>query len=71
MGGLIDNLTGATADRAARAAALQRQQQDVANARQLSSAATQSATDGLVRKNARGRRLLADASASDLPTTVA
>jgi hypothetical protein len=71
MTGFVDMLTGASAKRAKKAEALQRQQQSVAEARQLSTAAAESARTGLVRKQPRGRRLLADAAASDLPAVVA
>jgi hypothetical protein len=71
MTGMINNLTGKTAKEAERAQALQRQQQDVANARQLSMTAAETARTGLSRRNPRGRKLLADASPSAMPTTVA
>jgi hypothetical protein len=71
MTGVVGALTGANAKKAEKAQALQRQQAGVANARQLSAAADETARTGLVRKNAKGRRLLADAKASDLPSTVA
>lgn len=71
MTGVVGMLTGANAKKAERAQALQRQQAGVANARQLSTAAAETARTGLVRRNAKGRRLLADAKASDLPATVA
>lgn len=68
MSGIIDTITG---DGARRAQARQEQQQAVASARQLSTAASESSRQGLVRRNARGRQLLANAKASDLPSTVA
>jgi len=71
MTSMIDGLTGKAAKKAEKAQALARQQADVANARQLSQAASETAKSGLVRRNPRGRRLLADARASDLPSTVA
>ena len=71
MTGLVENLTGATAKKAEKAAAMARQQSDVAQARQLSTLAAETARTSLRRKNPRGRRLLADAGASNLPTTVA
>jgi hypothetical protein len=75
MGGVVGMLTGSASKKSAKAAetaqALSRQQQGVANARQLSTAAEETARTGLVRRNAKGRRLLADAKASDLPSVVA
>lgn len=71
MTGVVDTLTGKTAKDQAKAASLQRQQNQVAQARQLSTTAAETARTALIRKNPRGRRLLADASASQLPTTVA
>jgi hypothetical protein len=71
MSGVVAGLTGSGAKKAERAQALSRQQQSVASARQLSTAADETARTGLVRKAAKGRRLLADAKASDLPSTVA
>jgi hypothetical protein len=71
MTGVVGMLTGANAKKAERAQNLSRQQQGVANARQLSASAADTARTGLVRRNAKGRRLLADAKASDLPSTVA
>ena len=73
MSGVVGAITGSTksAKKAEAAQALSRQQQGVANARQLSSSAADSARTGLVRRNAKGRRLLADAKASELPSTVA
>jgi hypothetical protein len=71
MSGVIDGLTGATAKKAAAAQALGREQASVANARQLSNATEDASRTALVRKSARGRRLLADAGPSQLPSTVA
>lgn len=71
MTGLVDNLTGATAKKAEKAQAMAREQSGVAQARQLSTMAADTARTALTRKNPRGRRLLADAGASQLPTTVA
>ena len=71
MTGMIDNLTGKTAKRAEKAQALARQQSDVSQARQLSTMASETARTALIRRNPRGRRLLADAGASALPSTVA
>ena len=71
MTAISDLVTGKSAKRAKAAEALAREQQAVSNARQLSTAAEETARQGLVRRNPRGRRLLADAKASDLPSTVA
>jgi len=71
MGGVIDVLTGSAAKKAEKAQALAREQNQVSQARQLSTTAAEAARTGLIRRNPRGRRLLADASASDLPSTVA
>lgn len=71
MAGVVGTLTGANAKKQERAQALIRQQQGVANARQLSTTAEDTARTGLVRKASKGRRLLADAKASDLPSNVA
>lgn len=71
MTGVVANLTGATAKKAEKAQAMAREQSGVAQARQLSTMAAETSRTALTRKNPRGRRLLADAGASQLPTTVA
>jgi hypothetical protein len=71
MGGVIDVLTGGAAKKAEKAQKLAAQQASVAQARQLSTVAAETARTALLRKNPRGRRLLADAGASGLPTVVA
>lgn len=71
MGGVIDMLTGASAKKAEKAQALARAQQGVAQARQLGSLNAETARTSLIRRQARGRRLLADAGPSQLPATVA
>lgn len=70
MSGTIDALTGKAAEKAKKAAALAQAQTQVAQARQMAAEAAQS-KDGLTRRNPRGRRLLADATASNLPGTIA
>lgn len=71
MTGFIDNLTGKTAKDAEKAQAMAREQSSVSQARQLSTMAAETARTALIRRNPRGRRLLADAGPSNLPTTVA
>lgn len=71
MSGTIDALTGKAAQQAAKAQKLQAQQTAVAQARQLSVEADQTARTGLSRRNPRGRRLFADAASSALPGVVA
>jgi hypothetical protein len=71
MTGVIDGLTGKASSDAKKAQALGREQVSVANARQLSNSAEDASRTALVRKSARGRRLLADAGPSQLPSTVA
>jgi hypothetical protein len=68
LSGLLGMLTGSAA---AKAQAQQREQMKVDQARQLQTMNEDTQRTGLVRKNPRGRRLLADASTSGLPTTVA
>ncbi len=70
MGSVVSGLFGGNKD-AKREAAKQRAEQRVAQDRQLSAAAAAEAREGGTRRNPRGRRLFADASASDLPSTVA
>jgi hypothetical protein len=56
---------------AEKAQKLAREQQRVSQARQLSSLNSDTARTALIRRNPRGRRLFADASASQLPAVVA
>ncbi len=62
---------GGAAKDAEKAQKLQREQQAVQQARQLSTQNSETARTALLRGQPRGRRLLADASASALPSTVA
>lgn len=71
MSGTIDALTGKAAKQAAKAQKLQEAQTAVAQARQLSVEADQTAKTALSRRNPRGRRLFADAASSSLPGVVA
>lgn len=71
MGGIIDAITGKSAKDAEKAQALSRQQNAIMLARQLATTQAETARTGLVRRNPRGRRLLADAGKSALPSTVA
>lgn len=71
MSGVVDMVTGKASKKAERAQRLQREQASIANARQINAANADAARAGLVRRNARGRRLLASAEASDLPSVVA
>ena len=71
MSGTIDALTGKAAKKAQAAQRLQQEQARVAQARQLSVEAEQTAKTGLSRRNPRGRRLFSDAVASSLPAVVA
>ena len=71
MTGIVNTLTGKTAKQAEKAQAMARQQGEVSQARQLSTMAAETSRTALIRRNPRGRRLLADAGPSQLPSTVA
>lgn len=71
MGSIIGGLMGAGQSQAQKAQKLAREQQAVDQQRQLQQMNTENARTTLVRRNPRGRRLLADASTSSLPSTVA
>ena len=71
MGGIIDAITGTGAKKAKQAERLRREQDAVAQARQLSTLNQETARTALSRRQPRGRRLLADASSASLPSVVA
>ena len=66
---MLGMLTGSS--QAEKAQKLAREQEAVAQTRQLQQLNTDNARTTLVRRNPRGRRLLADAATSGLPATVA
>lgn len=70
MSGLIDMFTGASADRARKMQEQALEEQNIQQTRQLQSQAADTAKTALVRRDPRGRRLLADASVAGLPETV-